>query len=231
MILSISSFVVFITLNPSDLKIHRKDRVKVAILDSGINPSTFKNKNINIIKRHNCKVTSIHGSVVLQALLTEAKLKRRQSLTIYDYQVSTFDHNASVDKVISSINDAIANDVDIVNLSLGFNKEQPKLKKTIEKAINRGIIIIAAGGNTYGFYTEYPALYDDVIAIGAQENNKISDYSAVDEIDYFIKGKYKSYTGTSISTAYATGSVINNMLNNQKLFDSKNFKKRDDLID
>jgi len=54
----------------------------------------------------------------------------------------------------------------IINLSLSGRKSSQLLQDAIQYATNKGVLIVAAAGNSGGT-VEYPAAYDSVIAVGA----------------------------------------------------------------
>lgn len=67
---------------------------------------------------------------------------------------------------------------DIINLSLGGASFSAAEQATINEVINSGCIIIAAAGNHAIAQVEYPARYQNVIAVGAYAQDKtISHYS------------------------------------------------------
>lgn len=126
--------------------------------------------------------------------------------------------------VIKAIDYAIDKNVDIINLSFGSRKYLESEYDTIQKAVSKGIIVIAAGGNNMGQYVErfdpmYPASYDNVISVGSiSADGRISDFSYVnDKIDIFAPGEniyttynknsYVSAKGTSFSAPIVAGVV------------------------
>lgn len=76
--------------------------------------------------------------------------------------------------LIKGIEDAIDKGVDVINLSLGGKNYTQHERDVIDKAIGKGIIVVAASGN-YNSKKEkrkntkrfYPASFDDVISVGA----------------------------------------------------------------
>jgi len=73
------------------------------------------------------------------------------------------------------IHHAIANGADIINLSLGASQPPPpSLYAAIQEAVSKDIIIVAAAGNDAAA-VNYPARYDEVIAVAAidQQGNMV----------------------------------------------------------
>lgn len=165
-------------------------------------------------------------------MLSKIEKNNQKKITIIDYSVTSSGTNVSEQKVLTALQKAIDQDVDIINMSFGFKKDIPELKELINQAKKKNIKIVAAAGNTYGFYTNYPAKYNSVISIGSEEKNKLANYSAVEDVDYFLKGNFKNTKnqGTSISTAYFTGILTNNLLNGKTEY-SKEVKEKRTLID
>lgn len=201
------------------------DHVKIALLDSGLSITNYE--EVNIISFG--KSTSSHADIMLKAILSKIDSNNQKKVTIIDYPVTSYETNISEKKVLRALQMAIEKDVDIINMSFGFKKNIPELKQLIIEAKKKDIKIIAAAGNTYGFYTNYPAKYSSVVSIGSEEKNKIANYSAVEDVDYFLKGyiKNEKNRGTSISTAYFTGISINNLLNGEKKIHDELKEKRD----
>jgi len=73
----------------------------------------------------------------------------------------------SVSSVVSGIDWAIANQMDIVNMSIGFSSDFQALADACAQAEAAGVLLVAAAGNTYGGPVLYPAAYPSVIAVAA----------------------------------------------------------------
>lgn len=69
-------------------------------------------------------------------------------------------------------------DVDIVSMSLGGIGWDSLYQKTVDKAVNSGIVVIAAAGNEATDQKSYPAAYNNVISVAASdENDKLTGFS------------------------------------------------------
>lgn len=106
-------------------------------------------------------------------------------------------------------------------MSFGTIIESEILKQVIKDADDAGILMVAAAGNQgeseQGSTVEYPAAYDEVIAVGAiNSEGRISDISSVgEEIDLFAPGETIPATGyfgevietsgTSMAAPHVTG--------------------------
>lgn len=65
---------------------------------------------------------------------------------------------------------------DIINLSLGGSSFSAAEQATINEVVNSGCIVVAAAGNDAMDYVEYPARYQNVIAVGAYDQAKRLSY-------------------------------------------------------
>jgi len=82
----------------------------------------------------------------------------------------------------AGIRKAIEMGADIINMSLGANVEPPRsIHNAIKDAVNKGIIVIAAAGND-SKNVNWPARYDEVIAVAAlDQQGNLAHFSSRDE--------------------------------------------------
>ncbi len=73
----------------------------------------------------------------------------------------------SISSIVAGIDWAIANQMDIVNMSMGITTYSQLLADACEAADTAGILVVAAAGNNYGGAVLYPAAFPSVIAVGA----------------------------------------------------------------
>lgn len=128
--------------------------------------------------------------------------------------------------VIAGVNWAIQNEIDIINLSLTSPKGHYMLEEVLKEAHNKGIMIIAASGNSSpdsskgtGAVTDilYPAKYESVVAVGSidREFNRSKFSYFGPSLDFVAPGEeiystfnttdYVSLEGTSMAAPYVTG--------------------------
>ena len=69
--------------------------------------------------------------------------------------------------VASGIDFAVANGADVINLSLGSNMASQTLQEAVQRALDAGIVVVAASGNDANTALSYPALYPGVISVSA----------------------------------------------------------------
>ncbi len=73
----------------------------------------------------------------------------------------------SVSAIANGIVWATDQGADVINMSLGTTGASETLRQACEYAYNRGVVLIAATGNEYANYLNYPAKFDTVVAVGA----------------------------------------------------------------
>ena len=77
---------------------------------------------------------------------------------------------------------AMDQEVNIINMSFGLNDYSEALEEVIHAAKKKGILVIAAAGNTGDRGVQYPATYEEVMAVGAvNQYGSVEDYSAKGE--------------------------------------------------
>lgn len=204
----------------------KRRKIKVAIIDSGVDYSD----DIDIACRKNFipdednvpilfEDGSGHGTSVAGII---AAKDNNEGITGIDedvelYSAKVLDENncAPISRVIEAINWAIDENVDIINMSFGTSTYSETLQNTIRRAKAEGILLIASAGN--GGRVEYPAAYDEVLAVGAVgPDGKISEESSTGiEIDVTAPGEQICSTGafggimisggTSMAAPHVTG--------------------------
>lgn len=153
--------------------------IKVAIIDSGINFNTDLNvvERVNFIPEDECLVLyedpSGHGTAVagiIGALDNEEGITGvNPGVELYSARVLDAKLEAPVERIVEAIDWAIEQDVDIINMSFGIEKNVATLEAAVERAAEAGILLVAASGD--GEEVAYPAAYDEVIAVGSVTAN------------------------------------------------------------
>lgn len=122
--------------------------------------------------------------------------------SLYSLKVMDGEQGSILD-VIEAIDWAIANDMDIINLSLGLSDHVQLLKDAVDRAYKAGILLVGAAGNDdVGFPVNYPAKYDSVIAVSSVDRGKtISSFSSTGaEVEF-------SAPGGGIASTYVAGGI------------------------
>ncbi|NMH73914.1 S8 family serine peptidase [Bacillus sp. RO2] len=236
-------------ISEDELKIKDDKKVKIAIIDSGIsknhpdldiaieNSINFINEDESVTDEYN------HGTAIAGIIAAKDNnigiVGIAHNTEIFDLKVLNKEGKGEIKNLVEALIWCIENNIDIVNISFGFQNHNDELLYTIEQAIENNIIVVAAAGNTYGIDVDYPAKYDKVISVNSIDyNNTPLNSSGSGKIDYVApgleiistdnKGSYSSFTGNSFSTAYVTAIIANlmsqNLLTtNNGLTDLKNF--------
>ena len=142
------------------------------------------------------------------------------------YILKAIDRSGSgkVSWVINAINYAVEKNVDIISMSLGMPKDDPKMEKAIKHAVNNNILVVCAAGNegdgdANNFEYSYPASYVDLISVGAvnqkgmpanfSNSNLVVDLVApgVDIISTYPNNQFASLSGTSMAAPHVSGSL------------------------
>lgn len=204
----------------------KRHKIKVAIIDSGVDYSD----DIDIVYRKNFipnednipilfEDGSGHGTSVAGIIAAkdndEGITGINEDVELYSAKVLDENNCAPVSRVIEAINWAIDEKVDIINMSFGTSTYSVDLENVIKRAKAKGILLVASAENGGG--VEYPAAYDEVMAVGAVgADGKISEESSTGfEIDVTAPGEQISSTGafdgimisggTSMAAPHVTG--------------------------
>lgn len=73
--------------------------------------------------------------------------------------------------IVQGLNYAVAQKVDVVNMSLGGSMATPSERRAISKVLQANIPVVAASGNNGEAQVSYPAALSGVIAIGAVDSS------------------------------------------------------------
>lgn len=126
---------------------------------------------------------------------------------------------------------AADNKADFITMSLGSPSSNSSIKKAIEYACSKNVVIFCAAGNA-GEKSPimYPAKYANVVSIGAIDKNleRTSFTCSGEELDFLAPGheivssvpgnKYAMMSGTSMSNPFAVGCaslLLSNLKKNQ----------------
>lgn len=123
-----------------------------------------------------------------------------------------------INKIIDGILLAADSNADLITMSLGSTTDTPEMHRAIKYAISKNKVIFCAAGNSgENSSIMFPAVYDEVIAIGAVDENleRTSFTCSGTELDFLAPGdkilgcvpnnKYAMMSGTSMSNPFAVG--------------------------
>lgn len=194
-------------------------KIKVAVLDSGVDDFNDVRlaDSINLIPGEEnvlplfWDVTG-HGSSVAGIIAAE---KNDVGITgiapeaeIYAAKVLDDKNQAPVSRVIDGIYWAIDKKVNIINMSFGIKSDSAALHRAIRDAYEAGILLVAAAGNDGA--VEYPAAYDEVIAVGSVDTSGVASEESAsgDEMELTAPGEQICSTGAFEGTLVSAGTSM-----------------------
>jgi subtilisin family serine protease len=216
--------------------------IRIAVIDTGYSNNT-SSKDVNLCPDGHADmiegkmflkqppadlVPSKHGTNV--AFLIDNQLgqqyKGEYCLVIIRYYGSKGQTDAPK-KSNQAIAYAISIGVDFINYSGGGTNEMATETRLVKKALNKGIVFVAAAGNegkNLDNSAFYPAMSDPrVVVVGNIHPNgervRSSNYGKVVdmwETGYQVSGGGVTLTGTSQSTAIATGKLVKLKIDKQR---------------
>lgn len=202
--------------------------VRVAVLDSGIDldhPDLVRNIHggVNtLVPSRSADDDNGHGTHVagIIAAVNNATGSVGVAVDASLYAVKVLDRRGAgyISDIIEGLDWAVANNMHVVNLSLGTEQHIPSLQEAIDRTVRAGVLVVAAAGNN-GKEVLYPARYEGVIAVGmvndeGQIHRSSSRGSALDIVapgvnvySTYKSGKYRDMTGTSMAAPHVAGAA------------------------
>lgn len=195
-----------------DETVEEKNKVRVAILDSGVDmlDNIQVKERINFIPgQENFTVmfedeaghgTAVAGIIAGETMEGETTEGINKNVEIYSAKVLDENNQAPLSRIIQGIYWAIEQDVHIINMSFGTDRYSQALEDAVKAASDKGILIVAAAGNQGKSGTdtvEYPAAFSEVIAVGSVDaQGEVSDFSAKgEELEVVAPGEAVRVTG------------------------------------
>lgn len=155
--------------------------IKIAILDTGIDQNN-EDLNGKIVANKNCTDSSTvddlfgHGTHV--AGIAAAQTNNGVGVAGVGYMASLMNVKVLSDQgygYYSWIADCIVwaadNGAKVINMSLGGPSPSKTLENAINYAWNKGVVIVAAAGNSGNSSPNYPGYYKNVISVAATDQN------------------------------------------------------------
>lgn len=208
--------------------------IKVAILDTGIdqnhpdlskidlNQNFTDSSTIDDIYGHG---THVGGIVAAETNNTQGVAGVCPTCRLLNGKVLNDSGSGAYSWIAKGIEWATNNDAKVINMSLGGSTKSSTLENAVNYAWSRGVVIVAAAGNSNNPSKTYPAAYNNVIAVAATDNrdNKASFssygtwvsvaapganiYSTFPNHPYTINKSlnYDYGSGTSMATPMAAG--------------------------
>lgn len=203
--------------------------VRIAILDTAI-AAEHPNLKEAVVEAIDCTsennqdaACNIHGThcagIIAGRTTNAASIGIAPEASIYSARVVDNQGDCSVKAFVKAIQWAIEKQVHIISISLACNKEHETMQNAINQAIETGIFVVAAVGNSYTACedVDFPARYKGVIAVGAVDKNlNLAAYSIEGKsVDLVAPGKnilstyppnvFAAMDGTSTAAPFVAG--------------------------
>lgn len=204
--------------------------VRVAVIDTGISsyhPAIQRNYKggINVLspyiepEDHNGHGTHVAGIIAARA--SELGMMG-VAPRAFIYAVKAFNRrgSANLSDLLAAINWCVEKRMNIVNMSFGMSKVSDSLRRAVQVAYRKGIIMVAATGNQGNqMRIDYPASYPETIAVGSiSPQEKISTFCNIGgNVDIFapgekiisswLAGATKEMSGTSMAVPHVSGVI------------------------
>ncbi|HXV67039.1 MAG TPA: S8 family serine peptidase [Nitrosopumilaceae archaeon] len=126
-----------------------------------------------------------HGTEVAGIIAADGQLQGvAPKSKILAYRVSENGEAVSSELIIKAIEQAILDKADVINISLGINITNKKIDLVVNKAIEQGIVVVAAAGNNGPDLSTIgsPGINPNAITVGATYNNITASLVATLEI-------------------------------------------------
>lgn len=200
--------------------------IKVAILDTGIDlehKDLINNihKGFNVINpKMKPQDDNGHGTLVAGVIsATHNKLGITgvaPEASIYPVKVLDRFGKGKIQNVITGIEWCIKNNIQIINMSFSLVNENSELHEAIQKALNKGIVIVASANNSDKNFSGYPAAYAGVISVTSiNEKGDLDESSSARKVDFAapgvnilstkLHGGYGVSDGNSLAAPHITG--------------------------
>ncbi len=103
---------------------------------------------------------------------------------LYVYKVSSTGEGVSSDYIVRAIRQAMQDNVNVINISLGINKTNDEIDNAIDECVKKGIIVVVAAGNNGPLEDSIgsPGKDFDAITVGATYDNLTSSMVATFEV-------------------------------------------------
>jgi serine protease len=222
-----SSLAAMFPIDPKPVT--RGDQVTVALVDTPVQPLDGKMKDFVLPSIHVTETpeslpsdpthaTSMAETVLNSLVFTKGASKDSSTLgkvrvlpiDIYGNSTST-----TTFEVAQGLYQAIQQNAQVVNLSLGGTGESPMVDYLLEMAKQKQMLVFASAGNTPTTDATWPAANPNAIAVTAADpNGEISSYANRGSfVDVKAPGTSRIYyngqtyisTGTSTATAFVSG--------------------------
>ncbi len=196
--------------------------VKVAVLDSGVEflAGIPVERSVNLVKDEQdlpyyMNDMTGHGTAIADIIHQICPQAQIYSVKVMDSQ-----NRGRLSDIVAGIYWCIEQDVDIINMSFGTSTKSDILEKAIQAAAEQGIMMVSSAGNGgTKSAVEYPAAFEEVIAVGAVDTTaqKTEESATGEEVELTAPGEQiasKSLlgletvnSGTSMAAPHVAGAA------------------------
>jgi subtilisin len=205
--------------------------VRVAILDTGIDYShpelsAAYRGGYNFLADSPDPLDDSYGShgthvagIIASALDQKGTAGVAPGASLYAVKVLDGGGFGDLGAIVAGIDWAIANRMDVVNMSFGTQEVSPALEDACNRAAAAGVVLVAAAGYRGIDAVSYPAAYPSVIGVGATDcSDAVAAFSPVGPAVGLVApgssilstlrgGTYGTLSGTSQSAPHVAGAA------------------------
>ncbi|OGG02499.1 hypothetical protein A2W14_01725, partial [Candidatus Gottesmanbacteria bacterium RBG_16_37_8] len=213
---------------------HGNSSILVAVVDTGIDQN-HPDLIAKIAKNKNCTSSTTvddrygHGTHV--AGIAAAATNNNVGVAGVGYNVRLLNAKGLKDDgsgyyswIANCIIWSADNGASVINLSLGGSASSQTLEDAVNYAWNKGVVVVAAAGNSGSSSPSYPAYYANAVAVGATDSNDakanfsnygtwvdlaapgVSIYSTAPNHSNSLRiNNYANLSGTSMATPFVSG--------------------------
>ncbi|GAA3881801.1 S8 family peptidase [Streptomyces sedi] len=143
--------------------------------------------------------------------------------SVYPVRIADGVDRATPATLAAAVDDAVAAEVDVLNLSFAYPVDVEPLRDAVARAVGAGVLVVAAAGNEGTEADEetpmYPAAYEGVLTVGAvgEDGQPLESSNAGEWVDLAGYGQelavlapgggYRVEAGTSFATAQVSGAA------------------------
>jgi subtilisin family serine protease len=169
--------------------------IKVAVIDSGVNPHTDSLKGQVLADEVPESVAygatddySGHGTTMAELIAGTGANGGIQGLApgakVVPYRIQMKEQTDGEERrntamQLEALRAVAGTDAQIVSMSFGSSTPYPEIEAAIKHAASKGKLLIAAVGNDGGEFIDYPAAYPYVLGVSSiDESSRVSDFSS-----------------------------------------------------
>jgi hypothetical protein len=197
-------------------------QVVIGLIDTSVgtlgnNLDQFLTTPISVAGKPTADSQLTHGTAMADTILraVQANTGGKTSIKMMPVDVYGPNETTSTFDVATGVYDAVQAGANVINLSLGGQGDSAFFHTLIQNAAKQGVVFFAAAGNQPVTTPTYPAAYPEVQAVTAGSGpGQVADYANRGSfVDLMLPGtsivpydgQSWAVTGTSTSTAFATG--------------------------